>query len=252
MAHPAEAVRYADAHESLVVRRLRTEEVTSAMAVRILEMLVSSYTEQLEDSAHMESPLPAGTVREHFDPFDPHKVADQQQRMKISMAREGQYWLATTDTDARDGVQSLGFLKVTPSKATVWQKLGLDDPHLYGASLVVDPHARKLYRANHVGAALAHTAVSHAGFDPEKVAALHAFKGSSVNEWFSRLGFREQDGTQESFVVGTHRIEQVLMSTERGEETVTLAGIRTALETRHPILASPTSGPIRLDSLPLL
>jgi len=133
-------------------------------------------------------------------------------------------------SQTQEGITYAGIIKVTPSRATFLQKMRLSAPNLYIDNIATAPEAW----GRDIGSCLMHTAVSYAGFKQNKIAVLDAFAGSSVNKWFKRLGFKEQDDshTRKGFNGGSHEIGQIRMSTEG----LTLAGIKAKLEKKRPWL----------------
>jgi ribosomal protein S18 acetylase RimI-like enzyme len=228
-------ISYPESPESsaAVIEWMSPEEI-EATAGYVLQTLVRAYSAEFEreDAAQ---PLPNGTIAARYRPEDEAGVAKFRNNMLTNVQQyESQYWRVTQLGDPRtqDHPVVPGFIKVTPSRASLLQKARMQTPNVYVDDVIVDPSVQR----NHVGTALLHAGLKFSGFDEDRLAVLEGYDGMPSTEWYRMLGFVANGGVVSHPVrFGEHVLRQTQYETERG---LAIGGVVRNLESRHPWLGN--------------
>lgn len=160
------------------------DDITADLAAGTLDLLAAAYANQFEVRRAL---LPEGTFRRFFDSTDDDRVSEQVDRMK-GYVDSGSSYSLIFDRATESMVVALA--KVSPSRASKLQKLGITSPNAYLNDIAVDPGSqeRKL-------ASLAlFDQLGEERFDQSRTLAADGFEGADIaNDWFWRMGMREVD-----------------------------------------------------------
>jgi ribosomal protein S18 acetylase RimI-like enzyme len=157
--------------------------------------------------------MPHGTMVEHFAPYNPRRVKAEVGRMAVYMASGSQYWFARRGETQNEALVAgpVGLVKVSPSRATLPQKLRVISPNMYVNDIAVSPGAD----SEGVGTQMLHAVSEYGGFDKERITVLDAFKDTRAQQWLKDLGFVAQQDVQ---------IEPLALSNGQQFEQVRMVG----------------------------
>jgi ribosomal protein S18 acetylase RimI-like enzyme len=220
-------VRYPDTDQNhhTVIERMSLHDIEQA-AGSMLQTLVEANTAEFEHPWAAQ-PLPPGTIARHYRPQDQAGVAKFRDNMLSSVEDRGSQYLCITELGGpyrQNHPVVPGFIKITPSKGNVWQKIGAQRPNLYVDDVVVHPAVQR----QRLGTALLHAGLKYTGFDQSRVAMLEDYDGQPASGWLQSIGFIANGGVV-SYPVkfDGHRMAQ----TQR--EVPAIANAVTNLELRH-------------------
>jgi hypothetical protein len=186
--------------------------VTDKLAGALIRVRGQAYEAQLGDGA-----LPKGVATAHYNPDKDNGcfVAEWRRNMLAGIALDDQHWTAR-DADGR----LRGHIQLTRKPSSV-----------YIASVVVAPPW-----GTGIGRSLAHASLAFGGFDPRSGVDMYAYVGSSVNEWYARLGFEPRPEYQR-ITLGDRTL---LAQWYAAPSALALGGIVSNLEQEAPELRNAT------------
>jgi hypothetical protein len=222
--------------ETVLVEQIGQEELSQEHAYAALRIVAAAYKAQFEGPETFIN-LPPGTIDAHFQPEDEAGARRQLGRMATYLESGSSYWFATVyDNDPyswateRSNSGSVGMIKVSPSRATITQKLKLSPPNMYLNDIAVSPNMQH----RRIGTDMLYAVAKWSGYSPDVSMTLDGYANSSVNNWFVELGLQENPKVEvPPLLLGQgQRLEQVRF--ESGKTS--LNDIVANLEQRSPHL----------------
>jgi hypothetical protein len=211
-------------------------EITESIVRGILNLQEAAYTASLVQHGLVSDK----DIADHFGPTDAN-IERQTEEMAASITDGSQYLLASFTSDHNKALYgnedlggAVGLAKTTGSRPR-WQRLpvirDLTDAHAYLDTVVAGRTEIG------VGSALVHAVVTHAGYKPDRVLALHQYDGNGrANAWFDQLGLELVPGSpKQTKQIGSKTLELSLRSSEA--PGISLAQIGKALEAKRAWLA---------------
>lgn len=196
---------------------VRVERITADMADTTLARGIARLTRDAYAAQFGDQSVPAGVILDAYDPDDPDVVSRTldclQTRMDLGRSH---YWIVRGSQP--DHIVALG--RVSKNGET------------YLGDLMVDPTRWR----QSLGSTVLHAALKYSQLDAHDPVAMHAFEGSSVNNWYYRLGF-EPRSSFDHFRVGNTGF-RMLMRRMALPGSIGLRGLLSRLEQRHSHLRS--------------
>jgi hypothetical protein len=238
---PTECLRYPSGEQSpeYIICPLaadNTGNVTDELARQLLKLQADAYAAHFSIGHGSQPFADEAAIRKLYDHHNPQKIAQRRERVRHYLSNGSRY-LQISHVGNRPELtdeQIPGIVKFSPSRSAIARLRG-HTPNLFVNDIIVTPQLQSRIpgQGKAAGATLLHAALRHGGYDPARELALHAYEGSTINQWFERIGLKATRETVEPLHIGAYELPQVLYVSAR---SLTISAIAGNLEHAHPQL----------------